>query len=125
MIRAALAIACLAAAPAAAQTALPSGLAATAADAGVEVQPDGESWLVLRYLAPAIAGGAVAYEEVIADLDQLCATEGLTAVQTAQTPIVQVVVVLMDRPVPRGETVPEATQYIGAYRVENGQCEWE
>ena len=115
----------LAAAPAWAETALPSGLAVTAHDVLVERQPGGESWLVLRYLAPAIAGGAIGYADVAADLDALCAGEGLAGAETSEQEIAQIVIVLMDRPVPRGEPDPEATQYIGAYLIEDGECRWE
>lgn len=120
-----LAAALLAAAPARAEPALPSGLAVTPHDMLLERQPGGEAWLVLRFLAPAIAGGAIGYADLAADLDELCATEGLAAVEAAGQQIAQVVIVLMDRPVPRGEPDPTATQYIGAYVIEDGKCQPE
>jgi hypothetical protein len=101
---------------------LPSGLAAEPYDRAVEVQPGGERWLVLRYLAPDLA--AAGYEAVVPDLDYLCETEGLAAAGE-EGGIAQVVVVLMDRPVQRGIPDPGATQYIGAYFVGEGVCEWE
>lgn len=115
----------LAAAPAAAAPALPSGLEVTPFDVREEVQPGGETWLVLRYLAPAIAGGAVPYEEVVADLDALCAGEGLAAAERAGGEVAQIVIVLMDRPVERGTPDADAVQYIGAYLPIDGACEWE
>lgn len=125
MIRAATLLFLLAAGPAVAEIALPSGLAVTPADRAEERQPDGELWLVLRYLAPEIGAGAVGYEDVTGDLDRLCAEEGLAAAQAAAETVDQVVIVLMDRPVPRGQAVPEATQYIGAYRIGDGTCQWD
>jgi hypothetical protein len=115
----------LAAVPAWAEPLLPSGLAVTAHDMQVERQPDGENWLVLRYLAPAIAGGAIGYADVTADLDQLCATEGLASAAAAGQEVAQIVIVLMDRAVPRGQPAPDATQYIGAYVLRDGECVWE
>ncbi|MCU0912762.1 MAG: DUF6497 family protein [Rhodobacteraceae bacterium] len=112
----------LLAAPAWAAPELPSGLAVEPFDRAVEVQPGGERWLVLRYLAPGIAD--LGFEAVAGDLDALCQTEGLPAA-AADSPIAQVVVVLMDRPVERGVPDPEATQFIGAYLIDTGACEWE
>jgi hypothetical protein len=114
----------MAAWPAAAGPELPSGLAVEPFDAAHEVTPDGTSQVVLRYLAPAIAGGAVPYEAVMADLDALCAAEGIAAAAAAGVPIDEIVIVLMDRPVPRGQPDPEATQYIAAYAPVDGVCEW-
>lgn len=115
----------LAAGPASADPVLPSGLAVTVHDVLVEPQPGDENWLVLRYLAPEIAGGAVGYADVAADLDHLCASEGLASAAASGQEIDQIVIVLMDRPVPRGEPDPQATQYIGAYLIEDGECRWE
>ena len=112
----------LLAAPAWAAPDLPSGLAAEPFDRAVEVQPGGERWLVLRYIAPEIAG--LGFEAVAGDLDFLCESEGLPGAE-ADSPIAQVVVVLMDRPVVRGTPDPEATQFIGSYYVDTGVCEWE
>ena len=112
----------LLAAPASAGPGLPSGLAAEPFDRAVEVQPGGERWLVLRYLAPAVAG--LGFADVVDDLDHLCETEGLPAA-AAELPVAQVVIVLMDRPVARGVPDPEATQFIGSYAIDTGACEWE
>lgn len=105
--------------------ALPAAaLELTPLDSAVEVQPDGERWLVLRYLAPEIGAGAVAYEDALGDLDRLCESDGLDGA-AAESAIAQIVIVLMDRPVPRGTPDPEATQFIAAYRIEEGACAWE
>lgn len=107
-----------------AETSVPSGLDITAYDVLEEEQPDGEHWLVLRYLAPAIADGAIQYDAVVGDLQHLCQSDGILAYQQADEGFGQIVVILMDRPVDRGEPTPDATQYIGAYLPENGECVW-
>jgi hypothetical protein len=104
--------------------ALPSGLAVAALDQGVEIQPGGARWLVLRYVAPSLAADAVGYPEILPDLDHLCATEGITIAER-EGDIEEIVIVLLDRPVPRGTPDPEATQYIGGYMLADGQCEPE
>lgn len=115
----------LAALPAQAESLLPSGLEVTPHDILIEQQPGGERWLVLRYLAPGIAGGALPYAAVAADLDYLCAEEGLARAAAEGGGFAQVVIVLMDRPVPRGSADPEATQFIGAYVPQAGECLWD
>ncbi len=117
-------IPCLLAAPAFGQTDLPSGLEVTPLDVLTEDQPGGETWLVLRYIAPAIADGAIAYEDVVDDLDTLCVTDGLPDVEASAAGIDQITVVLLDRPVERGVPDEEATQYIGAYLPGDGECIW-
>ncbi len=114
----------LAALTAAAGPELPSGLAVEPFDTGYELTPDGTFQVVLRYLAPAIAGGAVPYEAVVADLDALCAAEGIAAAQAQTRAVDEIVIVLLDRPVPRGQPDPAATQYIAAYEPVEGVCEW-
>jgi len=96
----------------------------------LERQVDGQVWLVLRYLAPRIARGAgdLGYEDVSADLDALCEGPGLAVAGEAGrsgTPPDQIVVTLMDRPVPRGATDPDATLFIGAYRPGPEGCAWQ
>lgn len=103
----------------------PSPFVVTAHDVIVERQPGGEDWLVLRYLAPQIAGGSIGYETAAPELDRLCLTDGLAEAAKAGTEVAQIVIVLMDRPVERGVPDPGATQYIGAYLPIDGVCEWE
>lgn len=110
--------------PALSATELPSGLSASAHDVLIEVQPSGESWMVIRYLAPELENEALGYEDVVDDLEYLCQTEGLEAASSADSEITQIVVVLMDRPVERGVASPDATQYIGAYLPTNEGCLW-
>ena len=87
----------------------------------MELQPDGLSWLVLRYLVPDLA--ARGFAAALPDLDRLCGSDGIAG--AAAEGVDHVLVVLLDRPVPRGQPDPEATQFIGAYRVEAGLCRAE
>ena len=82
---------------------------------------------ILRFIAPAVAreGGSVDYDRARDDMDWLCETHGLPVAALPYARSDSIVVTLMDRPVPRGATDPEATQYFGLYRVENGTCEAE
>jgi hypothetical protein len=116
----------LAGAPASAQAVLPSsGLAVERLDAAVEVQLDGAVWLILRYLAPDLAGGAVGYAATVPDLELLCRTEGRARAAELGVDVASVVVILMDRPIVRGEPAPDATQYIGAFTIDGEDCRWE
>ena len=123
------------AAPAGAQeappvpAALPSGQNLTGHDTALERQADGQMLLVLRYLAPRIAreGGDLGYDDVAGDLDVLCEAPGraLAAQAAAQgTAPDQIVIALMDRPVPRGTADPNATVFMAAYGVGPEGCEW-
>ncbi|WP_147277251.1 DUF6497 family protein [Rhodovulum sp. 12E13] len=109
--------------------ALPSGQQVVPLDMALERQGDGQVWLVLRYLAPRIARetGDLGFDDVIADLDALCAGPGLVAAAQAEAtgPAPdQIVVTLMDRPVPRGATDPGATLFIEAYIPGPEGCTW-
>ena len=118
-----LAVAVLAA-PAAAQEGAPSGQAMVLWEILWERTATEETQAVLRFIAPAVGAEADAPgpEAVQADMDWLCETHGrpLARLPYARTDVV--VVSVMDRPVPRGATEPEATQYFGLYRIEDGGC---
>ena len=90
-------------------------------DRMVEVQPDGLSWLVLRYVVPGLP--EMGYAASVPELDRLCGLDGVA--WALAEGVDHVLVVLMDRPVPRGQPDAEATQFIGAYRLEAGTCHAE
>lgn len=93
-------------------------------DRHLEVLPSGDTALVLRYLAPEIAG--LSYGDVVPLLDAICAQAGLAAWRDSTPRPDEIVIVLMDRVVPRGSPDPDATQYISAYRSTTGEsCEWQ
>lgn len=79
-----------------------------------------ETQAVFRFIAPGLGG--VAPEIATADLDWLCETHAAPVAGLTYARSDTVVLTLMDRPVPRGETDPEAVQFFGAYRIEDGAC---
>lgn len=82
--------------------------------------------LVLRFLAPDIGEGPdrIDYDEAEADMDRLCALLALPLVGLAG-PVSQVTVVLLDRPLRRGEPDPEALMFMSGYLVEDDECLWD
>lgn len=84
----------------------------------------------LRFLAPAIGTPqAPDFDAIADDMAALCtafAVPRLRAGGDGGPPApVRVIVSLSDRPVPFGETAPEATQYFEVFSLENGACVWE
>ena len=116
---------CVAASSVSAQPPLvvPSGQVLTLYETLIEEQ-NGEPVLVLRYLAPEISRTAsvLTYDQVAADLDHLCATDGIAAARRENQ---HIIVTLMDQPLPRGQTNPDITQFFGAYRRAGQSCIWE
>ena len=80
-----------------------------------------ESQMVLRFLAPGIAEN---YDEGASfdDLDWLCAAHGAAIAGTPYARADSVVVTVMDRPVRRGATDPDAVQFFGLYRMDGEAC---
>jgi hypothetical protein len=76
---------------------------------------------VLRVIVPGAAEPGYA-DMVQDDLDWLCETHAapLSALPAARSD--EVVVTIMDRPVPRGATDPEARQFFGVYAMRDGAC---
>lgn len=86
----------------------------------------GERWVVLRFTAPQIARelGKLGFADIEPDLQALCETVGLPVVG-ATGGADQVLVQLMSRPVARGETAPDVTQFGNAFSINDGACVWE
>jgi len=86
-----------------------------------------ETWLVLRFLAPEIARakGKIAFQAAAPDIDFLCKKVGLPLASLTGGGVDQVLVVLLDQPLPRGARNPAVTKFMSAYRVNTGVCEWE
>lgn len=105
---------------------LPSGQEVSFFDQVAETQNDGETWLILRYLAPRIAreGGDLSYADVSEDLDLLCDIDGIKTAKELGG-IDQIVITLMDRPMERGASDPDATMFIGAYLPGEEGCIWQ
>lgn len=107
--------------------AVPSGQDITLLDVIWNVPgPEGLT-LRFRFLAPQIAreGGTIDYETASEDMLHLCQSYALSEMNRFGPVPVQIVISLSDRPVPFGETMPEATQFFEAYTIENGSCIWE
>lgn len=88
--------------------------------------PSGLTWRY-RFVAPDIARetGSISLDTALGDIDALCASVAAPEATLSDRPPVQVVISLMDRPIRFGQPAPEATQYIEAYRIVDGACEWE
>jgi hypothetical protein len=80
-----------------------------------------------RFVAPAIArdGGTVNVEAAQEDMAALCSGFALPRIANTGPQPTQIIIVLSDREVAFGETVPEATQYFEAYSLADGMCVWE
>ena len=106
---------------------LPSGQMVELIESILEAQPNGDTWLRLRYLAPAIAPGpgAVGFDTAADDMLALCRRDGLAMLQESSAAIALIVVSLADRRLAFGTSDPDAVQYFEAFRPENDDCIWE
>lgn len=79
---------------------------------------------VLRFIAPEIArdGGRIGPDAALQDVDWLCETHAVPLSTLPAARADAVVVTLMDRPVPRGRTDPEVTQYFETFTIVDGAC---
>lgn len=79
-----------------------------------------------RFIAPDISrdAGKVTFDEVEADLLDLCESFVLARPEMENPPDL-VILSLADREVEFGQANPDATQFIEAYRPQNGICLWE
>ena len=86
-----------------------------------------ERWLRFRFLAPEIARdlGQVRFEDVAPEIDRLCQTLIIEYVDEFDLAPDKVAISLSDRPVPFGETDPDATQFFELYSLQDGTCIWE
>jgi hypothetical protein len=89
----------------------------------------GPAGLILRFrfLSPDIAreGGSTGYDAAAADIVHLCHSYALPRLDAFGPEPQQIVISLSDRPVPFGETMPEATQFFEAFSFADGTCIWE
>lgn len=83
--------------------------------------------LRFRFVAPDIArdGGTVDADAAHADMLALCTDYAMPRLPMPGPVPSQIIIVLSDREVPFGETLPEATQYFEAYSLIDGTCIWE
>lgn len=91
--------------------------------------PDDAATWRYRFVAPRIArdlSDRVDYALAAEDFTALCDGFVLKDIAAApDSPPDRVVITLMDRPIPFGQPAPEATQFIEAFAVSTGTCEWE
>lgn len=108
------------------ETAAPSGMSLSLMDVLFEENPwSGESMVVVRLLAPTLAGGLAMPMTLRADMDWACHTWGLPAAATLSAPPDMVVVEMMAAPIERGLPAPDVTQVFEQYRLEGPVCIWE
>jgi hypothetical protein len=84
--------------------------------------------LYLGMLAPLLGGDTpIRFDRASLDLDAICGLLGLPLAHQATIggdAIDEVVVRLMERPIDYGTTDLEAAQYVNAYDISSGTCEW-
>jgi hypothetical protein len=117
----------LAAGPAAAQG-VPSGQALALWEVRWErvegARDQSSAQMVLRFIAPGIgAPDAPGFDTLSADMDWLCQTHALPLAGLTYARADVILVNLLDRPVPRGVTDPEAVQFFGLYEIVDGACQ--
>lgn len=102
---------------------VPSGLTITLQEVRLEEEPI--KMARFRFVAPAIKGGAVAFADVLDDVEYLC--EKIVVPGLAENGWIQgsVVISLAEAPVPFGEPAPDITQYFQPYSIADGACTWE
>ena len=108
------------------EVAAPSGLALSHHDILWEEGPGGFGrQIVLRFIAPGIGPGGLTLDAVTGDMEAACTGLGRAVLAAAGTEVDSVLVVFMDRPVPRGRPDGDAAMYIAAFTIENDSCIWE
>jgi hypothetical protein len=106
--------------------AAPSGQSVQVQDLMIEENPhSGELQVVVRLLAPQIAGDGLSGAELRGDMDWACLTWGVPVAQAEAATPGWVVVEMMEAPVERGIATPEIRRYFESYRLEGPTCIWE
>ncbi len=86
----------------------------------------GQTWVRFRFVAPGIAApGAVDDDGGYDDMRYLCDEIAVPYLAEIDLAPDRVVISLADRALPFGATDPEAAQYFGSYRLQDGGCVWE
>ena len=112
-------IASLLASPVAAQDiAVPSGHVLTLFDVIIE-----ENLARFRFVLPAVANG-VAFEDIVDDIDYVCAAVALPALTQARSDVSQLVISVSAAKTPFGEA-SEIVQYFQPFHREGDACIWE
>jgi hypothetical protein len=85
----------------------------------------GEMQIIVRLLAPLIAGEGLSNSELREDMDWACRTWGIPAAGTLSMTPDWVIVEMMEAPVARGVATPEIRRFFESYRLEGPICIWE
>ena len=81
--------------------------------------------LHFRFVVPEIAGQALEFDQVAADMTDLCTGFALPRLaQTGPQPR-QIVISLASAETPFGLANPEITQYFEAFSIQDNRCIWE
>ena len=104
--------------------AVPSGQSVELIEMRWDAPVEGALWLRLRFLAPQI-GTEFSFTQVENDLAHLCRTVGLPLVDREGRVVELIIVSLSDRPLPFGQTDPQAVQFFESFRPEGKTCTWE
>ncbi len=102
---------------------VPSGMAMTLQELREDVQPGGDIWLRLRYVAPELT--AQSYAHVEGDFAVLCQTQAVPHATQQGVNAVQAVISIASDPVEFGASAPEVVQFFEAFRLKDGLCIWE
>ena len=78
-----------------------------------------------RFVAPGIAGGALPFDEVAADMEFLCNSYAIPRLPEIGPRPSHIIISLSEAETEFGVAAPEITQYFEAYTVEDGLCIWE
>ena len=103
---------------------LPSGHSAELIEAMWDDSAGAGTDLRLRFLSADLSPGTE-FQDVEIDLAMLCDAVALPILAETGREVGQIVISLSDRPVPFGETDPEATQHFDTFRPEGGACIWD
>ncbi|WP_245873146.1 DUF6497 family protein [Albidovulum inexpectatum] len=76
-----------------------------------------------RFVAPKLP--SIGVVQALSDMEWLCETYAVPRLPSIGPSPAQVVISLSDRPLPFGETDPQATQYFDAFTIDREECRWE
>jgi hypothetical protein len=108
------------------EVAAPSGLQVSLHEVIFEENPwSGETMVVVRLLAPAIAGPIENPIALRDDMEWACRTWGLPAAATLTAAPDMVVVEMMADLVERGVAAPETRQFFEQFTLDGPSCIWE
>lgn len=102
---------------------LPSQAEVTLLDVITNIPGQGLTYR-FRFLAPHILSD-LDFESTMTDMQFLCDSYALPRLSTIGPVPSQIVITLLDQPVPFGEISPEVVQFFEAYRPDTDRCVWE